>query len=271
VNVGRQRGRWCQQGLVGLALLIAGSVHAAPGEALPADVRLDPVRAELGATIDQAARAGLPADALYAKVKEGLAKGVAAARILAVVKTLATDYGEARAFAQQAAATAHVPTPSTATPTLWRALVDARAAGLAWPPLAQLTAQAAAGSEGATRAIQAAGDLAVRGYPTEPALAVVRVALARDPQSLPRLGGELDRLRRAHGLTYTETALAVADELAHPDGAKAGGLDRAAQHVDEASTRQGAGATGGGAGGSGGDDHGRGPHRDGSGSHGKGH
>src|SRR5215470_17386733 len=70
------------------------------GATLPSDPRLEPVRAELTQVVDQTTAAGLPADVLVAKVQEGLAKNVPLPRLVAVVRTLASDLAAARTFAQ---------------------------------------------------------------------------------------------------------------------------------------------------------------------------
>src|SRR5262249_60731955 len=52
--------------------------------------------------------------------------------------------------------------------------------------------------------VQVLTDLTTRGYPTAKAATVVALVLAHDPQALSKLAGELDRLRRARGLTQAE-------------------------------------------------------------------
>src|SRR5206468_2515633 len=74
-------------------------------------------------------------------------------------------------------------------------------------------------------------DLAARGYPVEHALAVVSSVAAHDPQALRRLPSELDRARRAHGLSQAEAADAVTTALLQSPGAA--GLDRALQNIDD--------------------------------------
>src|SRR5262249_23981648 len=170
-----------------LLALVALPVRAASAPAVPADARLDPVRTQLQATVDQAAQSGLPAEALISKVQEGLAKNVAPARILQVVSALAADYAAARAYAAQLSPGGK---PQAA---LLRALVDARAAGIKWSdaaPLLRAASAVGAGAAGAavpgsridgpTRAITVLTDLAVRGYPTDHAVAVVSAVLTSD-------------------------------------------------------------------------------------------
>src|SRR5262245_14922301 len=104
-----------------LTLLLA-ALLASP--TLPSDPRLSTVRADLSQVVDQTYQAGLPADLLVAKIQEGLAKNVPPARIVMVVRTLATDLTAAKTFAATV-----VKSPS---PALLRALVDAKAAGVQW-------------------------------------------------------------------------------------------------------------------------------------------
>src|SRR5262245_24120201 len=75
-----------------IEVLAAASPRPSVG---PGDARLDAVRTTLQATIDQAGARGLPVDALVSKMQEGLAKGAAPTKILAVVQGLATDYAAA--------------------------------------------------------------------------------------------------------------------------------------------------------------------------------
>ena len=233
-------------GWVPLALL------ALVAPALPSDPRLGPVRAELAQIVEQAAQSELPAEALVVKVQEGLAKNVPAARIVAVVRGLAQDLGAARAFAAPLLA------GGKPSPVLLRALADAKAAGVSWndaTPLVRL------GGEGPVRALRVLTDLATRGYPTDHAAAIVAALAARDPQALPRLAADLDRVRRTRGLTQLETLDALQRALDRGRDVGAGALDRALQKVDDGSA---AGAPG-----QSGLEHGRGPNRDTSGHHGK--
>ena len=229
-----------------LTLLLA-ALLASP--TLPSDPRLSSVRADLTQVVDQTYRAGLPADMLVAKVQEGLAKNVPPPRIVLVVRTLASDLTAAQSFAATV-----VKSPP---PTLLRALVDAKAAGVQWKDTTALLK-----TTDAVKAVQVLTDLAARGYPTTHAATVVVQVAAHDPQSLGKLSVDLDRVRRAHGLTQAEALDDLSSALDKAGGAGAGALEKALQNVADSSS----GAPGNSAAA-----HDRGPNRDTSGHHGKGH
>jgi hypothetical protein len=232
-----------------LTLLLA-TLLAAP--TLPEDKRLEPVRVELAQVVDQSSQAGLPADVLVAKVQEGLAKNVPLPRIVAVVRALATDLAAARAFAAPLVA------PGKPQPGLLRALVDARAAGVQWKDISVLVRTS---GDGPIKALQVMTDLAARGYPTNHAAIVVAQVLARDPRALPRLTLDLDRVRRAHGLTQAEALDDLGSALEKSSGAGTGSLERAIQKLDDGSATSAPGNSVAA--------HERGPNRDTSGHHGK--
>jgi len=231
-----------------LTLLFA-ALLAAP--TLPSDPRLEPVRAELTQVVDQTTQAGLPADVLVAKVQEGLAKNVALPRLVAVVRTLASDLAAARTFAAPL-------TNGKPQPALLRALVDAKAAGVNWK---DTTVLVRASGDGPVKALQVLTDLAARGYPTTHAAAVVAVVLTRDPQSLSKLTVDLDRVRRAHGMTQAEALDDLGSALDKAAVQGVGALDRAIQKVDDSATSAPGNSAAA---------HDRGPNRDTSGHHGKG-
>jgi hypothetical protein len=218
---------------------------------LPSDPRLEPVRAELTQVLDQTSQAGLPADVLVAKVQEGLAKNVPLPRLVAVVRSLATDLTAAKTFAVQ--------TGAKPQPALLRALVDAKAAGVQWKDTATLVR---ASGDNAVKSLQVLTDLAARGYPTTHAATVVAQVLTRDPQSLSKLTVDLDRVRRARGMTQAEALDSLATALERATGPSAGSLDRAIQKIDDSGATSSPGNSAAA--------HERGPNRDTSGHHGKG-
>jgi hypothetical protein len=234
-----------------LTLLFA-ALLAAP--TLPSDPRLEPVRAELAQVVDQTTTAGLPSDMLVAKVQEGLAKNVPLPRLVAVVRTLASDLAAAQKFV------ASVVPSAKPQPALLRALVDAKAAGVAWK---DTTVLVRASGDGPVRALQVLTDLAARGYPTTHAAAVVAVVLTRDPQSLSKLTADLDRVRRSHGMTQAEALddLGSALDKVAGQGQGVGLLNSAIQKVDDSATSAPGNSAAA---------HDRGPNRDTSGHHGKG-
>jgi hypothetical protein len=231
-----------------LTLLLV-ALLAAP--TLPSDPRLEPVRAELTQVLDQTTQAGLPADVLVAKVQEGLAKNVPLPRLVAVVRTLASDLAAARTFAQ--------PLVAKPQPALLRALVDAKAAGVQWK---DTTVLLRASGDSSIKALQVLTDLAARGYPSTHAAAIVAVVLKRDPQSLSMLTVDLDRVRRSHGLTQAEALDDLGSALDKSNGQGTGVLNNAMQKIDDGGATSAPGNSAAA--------HERGPNRDTSGHHGKG-
>src|SRR5207248_7879792 len=111
--------------------------------------------------------AGLPAELIADKVREGLAKGVPPARIAAVVAGLADALGRARAEAQPLVGGA----PSA---SLLKAIVEAHAAGAAAADVATVLR-----GGGRERAVQVLTDLAQRGYPVAVAARTVAAVGAK--------------------------------------------------------------------------------------------
>jgi len=191
---------------------------------VPSDPRLATVRAELAQVVERAAQDGLPTDVLVAKIQEALAKSVPPPRILAVVHTLASDLASARAFAAPLMASGKEPQVA-----LLRALAETKAAGVALP---QTTALVRTGGDRAVKAVQVLTDLATRGYPATNAAAVVALVLTRDPLALPKLAGNLDRLRRAQGLTELQALDDLASAFERTDSTLAAPtLGEALQHI----------------------------------------
>ena len=83
-----------------IALVLAFAVSAAPMRAqevnrtLPSQLSA-PTRATLERLIDSARVAGLPVDPLYSKVREGVFRGADEPRVLAAVRRLTRDLGDA--------------------------------------------------------------------------------------------------------------------------------------------------------------------------------
>ncbi|HEX8952669.1 MAG TPA: hypothetical protein VF945_12525 [Polyangia bacterium] len=169
-----------------IAFLLAGGAAWADRPALD-DARLGASAAAIHATLDGAARAGLPADLMADKVQEGLAKGVPAARIAAVVAGLADSLGRARAEAQPLVGAA-------ISPALLKAIVEAHAAGAGSADVATVL-----GRGGRERAVQVLTDLLQRGYPVAVAARTVAAVQARNAGALDRVVGEAERLRTVDG------------------------------------------------------------------------
>ena len=163
--------------VIALALAQAGAV------AFPADPRLDPVRAPAGgAGRPKSAEAGLPAELLVSKVREGLAKGVPADRIEAAAGRLAEGLAAARGFVRER----H---PGARRRPSWCARWPRRGwRASSWPTLDPVVRGARPGPETA-RAVEVLTDLSLRGYPASRALvAGERAARARAGGGRPPAG-----------------------------------------------------------------------------------
>lgn len=189
-----------------IVFLLSGLLLAAPVGGVPDDPRLVTVREELQQVIDKAAQDGIPTGLLVSKIHEGLAKGVAAPRIRAVVDEMAKGLVQARVLV--VARRSGAPDDG-----LVQALAEARMAGV---PLS-VTEPLVAGEQKAkevSRAVQVLTDLALRGYPAARTAPLVRDLLVRDLPALPRLAAGLETLRRESALTQVEAVDALSRGLA---------------------------------------------------------
>jgi hypothetical protein len=189
-----------------LKVVIALALAQAGAMALPADPRLDPVRPRLEALVTRSAEAGLPAELLVSKVREGLAKGVPADRIEAAAGRMAEGLAAAQGFVRER----H---PSvTPPPELVRALAEARMAGVELATLDPVVRGPRPGPATA-RAVEVLTDLSLRGYPAGRALALVTELHGREPAAVGRLPVALDVLRREQALSHVEAVDALARGL----------------------------------------------------------
>jgi hypothetical protein len=191
-----------------LAALVLSFVIAGPAVARAADPsseldpRLGAEREAIARTIETAARNGLPVEILHDKLREGLAKGVAPARITAALVRLSDALATARVeLAGRPGASAR----------LYRAVVDAHAAGASRADVSvALAATARTDNDAGARAVEALGDLARRGFPPSAASrTVAEIARAR-PDSLNQLVAEAESLRRSGIATPVEALDALA-------------------------------------------------------------
>jgi hypothetical protein len=183
-------------------LALASSVEAAGG--LPADARLDPVRTNLEGLIQRADGAGLPAEMILSKVREGLAKGVEPSRIEAAVVRLTENLEAAKQYV--------VARQSGQPPaSLVRAVAEARSAGV---PMAAVDRLVRAKRPELQRAVEVITDLSLRGYPSDRAGAVVENVLTRDARSLDRVPSTLETIRQDYALSHIEAVDALARGLA---------------------------------------------------------
>jgi hypothetical protein len=202
--------------------------------ALPPDGRLDSVRPRLEEVVAKTVEAGLPAELVISKVREGLAKGAPADRIQAVVEKLAENLQAARSFVVARRPAAEV--------AVVRALAEARVAGVALASAEPVVGLGRPAPETA-RAIEVLTDLALRGYPTDRASAVVRDVFSRDGAALARLPASLEVLRREQGLSHAETLDALSRGFRGT-----GSLDQASSRAADESQRGGGPPTKGGGG-----------------------
>jgi hypothetical protein len=198
--------------MLSLATLVLALVTAAPAAArpvLPDDARLAAVRPRLEQLIDRLGGAGLPADMIVAKVREGLAKGADPARIEAAAIRLADSLEAAQRYVAARR-------PGAVAAPLVRAVAEARLAGVALTAIDPLVSPERA-EPPARRAVEVVTDLSLRGYPPERAAAVVKDVLARDLGALDRLSATLEILRREYALSRAEAVDALARGLASSD------------------------------------------------------
>jgi transcriptional/translational regulatory protein YebC/TACO1 len=193
--------------LVMTVMLTLAATAEGANPTLPEDGRLEPVRAHLQQVVDRAQAAGLPSDVIVNKVREGLAKGVAPARIEAAVVRLAENLDSAQRYVAGVR-------KGQAPASLVRAVAEARAAGVAMKAVDSLVRDSR--PEG-HRAVEVVTDLSLRGYPSERAAVVVENVLDRDARSLDRVPGTLELIRQDYALSHTEAVDALARGLASAD------------------------------------------------------
>jgi hypothetical protein len=195
----------------GLALfmgLFLNVAEAAPAPALPVDARLESVRGRLETLVARTTEAGLPADLLVSKVREGLAKGVPAERIEQATVRLADSLEASRRFVAERRAA-----PS---PELVRAVAEARIAGIGLAETDALVRGERPSAE-AARAVEVLTDLTLRGYPAGRSSSVVKEVLVHDPGAIARLPAALETLRVDQALSHVETVDALSRGLAGSD------------------------------------------------------
>lgn len=170
-------------GLFAIALCCAAP-HVLAAQDARLDSRLDaPTRDAVVRIIDSARTAGIPGEPLVQKALEGASKHAGDARILAAVRMLARDLGDARAALGASSSDAEV-----------IAGASALHAGIAPAALTRMRASRSQGS--LTVALAVLADLVARGVPGDTATSVISaltVAGAPDEELLRfRQGVELD-------------------------------------------------------------------------------
>jgi len=189
------------------AVLGFATAQEAAGQALPDDPRLQPIRDHLAQILQSAEAAALPSEVIVSKVREGLAKGVAPARIEEVTVRLAQNLEAAQRYV-----TARRSGP--ARPALVRAVAEARMAGVGMPAIDSLVSD---DRPETPHAVELVTDLSLRDYPSGRAGVVVQNVLSRDARSLDRVADTLETLRQDCGLTHGEAVDALARGLALSD------------------------------------------------------
>jgi hypothetical protein len=192
-------------------LLLGATAYAAQ---LPEDPRLAPVREALNAGVDAAVRDGVPEALLVDKVREGLAKGVAAPRIAQVVEALARALRAARAEV--------APFIAAPPPGLLKAVAEAHGVGADRRDV-EVVLRAAREAALATRAVEVLTELVLRSYAHEQAARVVAQLAARGSAAVVQLAARAESLVARDGLTRAEAL----DALARARG-QAGGFEGAA-------------------------------------------
>jgi hypothetical protein len=178
--------------LIFMQIAPLGVLRAESGDAdavLPADRRLDGVRAALEVTMADAARAGLPVPPLVQKVREGLAKGVAPEAIRQAAAHMVDKQIEARAFV----AAHRKEEPAFA---LVRAVALAREGGISDRDLGLLIETLEPVPTGA-RAVEVLMALARRGYDPAATAAAVQAVALREPAAVGRVPAGIEAIRAA--------------------------------------------------------------------------
>ena len=168
-------------GWVGVVVCLTFGFDSRPPVPVARSSALRPVRAEIEQLVEELARDGLPVELVVRKVREGQAKGVAAARVLAAARAVAADVRLADRVVRK-----HFSRPGRRAQMI-RAAVAAHRAGVSLADIDRVVAAAAAvGAELTEPALYAAADLAGRGYRPGRSTDLV-VALLGRPQGAAEL------------------------------------------------------------------------------------
>lgn len=175
-----------------------------------AKAALSPAAAQaLDRAVTAARDRGLPTDPLVDKALEGVAKGIPAERVVAVVQQLADQLGRAQALLGRAAA---------ATPADVAAVADALRRGVPDAAVRDLRADAKAG-EPVALAIHTLADLLDRGVPVDIAVDVIGAWRGRGakPDELREIPAAVERLIR-EGALPAQAGAAVASAVRNGRG-----------------------------------------------------
>lgn len=242
MNVGRltRTGAVVAASLVGLVASVGGGIaHATDAPAVPADVRLAPVRPALESIVARAASEGLPADLIVGKVREGLAKGVPPEAIRAAAERLAGNLEVAARFIKTTRpAPVSAATAASSSSGLIRVIADAQMAGVEPAAMAPLVVSNASDLVVA-RAIEVVIDLTMRGYPSRRAGAVLREITDRDAAALGRVVAGVEAIRAEQTVSRAD-ALEVLGRTLQTSGTSS--LDAAVARALEGGDRAGNGS-----------------------------
>jgi hypothetical protein len=194
--------------LIFAAMLFPRAASGAPTD-LPVDQRLDPVRPALQAALARAADASVPVQPVVDKIREGLAKGIAAPAIRD-----ATIHQVALLVDAQHFVAAH--RPGVPSFPLVRAIALAKERGIS-PADLQSLVEVLEPAAVATRAVEATTDLASHDYPLRPAATSVLALAQREPAAVPRLLAGLEAIRAEKKLTAASALNALNRHAADND------------------------------------------------------
>jgi len=168
----------------------------AGGSTMPVNERLDPVRPALERTVDEAVRDGLPAELIVSKVREGLAKGVSPEGIRVAAERLARSLADADQFLR---ARHHRGAPAA----LVRVLAEARSAGVDLEVVAPII-ESDMPDAALVHPVEVVTDLALRGYPSQRAAALVREVAVHDASSMARVVAGVEAIRSGQAISRTD-------------------------------------------------------------------
>ena len=184
---------------------VTAVAFGAGGSTLPVNERLDPVRSALERTVDEAAREGLPSELIVSKVREGLAKGVSPEGIRVAAERLARSLADADRFLR---ARHH----RGGSPALVRVLAEARTAGVDLEVVAPII-ESEMHDAALVHAVEVVTDLALRGYPSQRAAALVREVAAHDAPAMGRMVAGLEAIRSGQAVSRTDALEALGRNL----------------------------------------------------------
>jgi hypothetical protein len=175
---------------------VSAVAFGAGGSTLPVNERLDPVRPALERTVDEAAREGLPSELIVSKVREGLAKGVSPEGIRVAAERLVRNLADADHFLRARHR-------GGGSASLVRVLAEARSAGVDLEVVAPII-ESDLPDAGLVHSVEVVTDLALRGYPSQRAAALVREVAVHDATSMARVVAGVEAIRSGQAVSRTD-------------------------------------------------------------------